>query len=430
MRLNGKICFIVLLFICFFLGSYIYVSSIRNRVFDGVTGDVVEDNSSIIEEPVIESSSAELTIVGDFLYEEPYYDALRNGDDINLYFSRVKDYFLTDDLSIGNMEVVITDGTMELSGVGYSFCAPTFVGDQVIDLDMEVMSTANNHSNDRGLAGRVSTYNYFKNNSDILTVGTYDESRDVSNNIIEKNNIRFGFLSYTYGTNVLVDSSLRYSLGLYRDPDSGVITDLYLDTIKNEVNFLRDKVDVLIVMVHWGDEFTFIPNSEQEFLASYFNSLGVDVVIGNHSHCMQPIKWIHGEHDTLVYYSLGNFVSADHIVDRTGETFTNAYQLGLLSKLTVNKVDGVISIDNIRTLPIVDYYDKNLRNFMLIPFDEYNSDYEVSHYLYDNNFDRDFIDKTYRDVIDLEFRNSVYQVLICIFFLIILKLIKIYIFFC
>ena len=45
---------------------------------------------------------------------------------------------------------------------------------------------------------------------------------------------------------------------------------------------------------------------------------------------------------------------------------------------------------------------------MLIPFDEYNSDYEVSHYLYDNNFDRDFIDKTYRDVIDLEFRNSVY----------------------
>ena len=355
-----------------------------------------------------EKESAELTIVGDFLYEEPYYDALRHGEDNGLYFSRVKKYFSDDDLSIGNMEVVITDGTMELSGVGYSFCAPTFVGDQVIDLDMEVMSTANNHSNDRGLAGRVSTYNYFKDNSDILTVGTYDESRDVTKNVVTKNGIKFGFLSYTYGTNVAVSRDLRYSLGLYRDPDTGTITDEYKELIKNEVNTLRTDVDVLIVMVHWGNEFTFTPNYEQENLANYFNELGVDIVIGNHSHCMQPIKWIHGEHDTLVYYSLGNFVSADHIVDRTGETYTNAYQLGLLSKLTVNKVDGVVSIDNIRTVPIVDYYDTNLRNFILVPFDEYSSEYETSHYLYKNNFNRNFITNTYESVIDLEFRNSVY----------------------
>jgi len=106
---------------------------------------------------------------------------------------------------------------------------------------------------------------------------------------------------------------------------------------------------------------------------------------------------------------LGNFVSADHIVDRTGETFTNAYQFGLLSKVSVKKIGDVVSIDNIRTVPIVDYYDSNLRNFVLIPFDEYSSDYEVSHYLYNNNFNRDFISRTYESVIDLEFRNSVYR---------------------
>ena len=358
---------------------------------------------------MLPKKSAELTIVGDFLYEEPYYDALRNGEDKDLYFSRVKKFFSDDDLSIGNMEVVITDGTMELSGVGYSFCAPTFVGDQIIDLDMEVMSTANNHSNDRGLAGRISTYNYFKDNSDILPVGTYDEARDVTKNIIEKNNIKFGFLSYTYGTNVAVSSDLRYSLGLYRDPDTNSITDEYLEIIKNEVSVLRDKVDCLIVMMHWGYEFTFTPNYEQEFLSNYLNDLGVDIVIGNHSHSIQPIKWIHGNHDTLVYYSLGNFVSADHIVDRTGETFTNAYQLGLLSKLNVSLEDDALIISDIRTEPIVDYYDINLRNFILIPFSEYTSDYEVSHYLYNNNFNRDFISRTYESVIDLEFRNSVYR---------------------
>ena len=410
MSFSRKVFILIIIYLLYFLGVFYYLNFDKGIVLwdkDSVSDiEIEEDIVPEVIEPI--KYSSELTLVGDFLYEEPYYEALKNGEDINLYFSRVKKYFSDDDLSIGNMEVVITDGTMELSGVGYSFCAPTFVGDQVIDLDMEVMSTANNHSNDRGLAGRVSTYNYFKNNSDIFPIGTYDESRDVTKNIVEKNNISFGFLSYTYATNEVVDPSLRYSLGLYRDPDSGVITDEYLELIKNEVNTLRDKVDVLIVMVHWGDEFTFTPTSEQEFLANYFNELGVDIVIGNHSHCIQPIKWVHGNHDTLVYYSLGNFVSADHIVDRTGETFTNAYQFGLLSKVSVNKVDGVVSIDNIRTEPIVDYYDTNLRNFILIPFSEYSNDYEVSHYLYSNNFNSNFIKNTYESVIDLEFRNSVY----------------------
>lgn len=368
--------------------------------------DVPEINSSV-NFSSSEILRADLTFVGDFLYEEPYYSSLRNGDDIDLYFSRVKKFFSSDDLSIGNMEVVISDGSMKLSGVGYDFCAPTFVADQIIDLGMDVMSVSNNHSNDRGIEGRNSTFNYFNSNSDILTVGSYDEGRDVSNNIMNVNGINFGFLSYTYGTNIPIDSDLRYSLGLYKNPDFGVISDEYLDIIKNEVNTLRDKVDCLIVMVHWGNEFTFLPNDEQEFLANYFNELGVDIVIGNHSHCMQPIKWIHGDHDTLVYYSLGNFVSADHIVDRTYETFINAYQVGLLSRLTVTKIDGKISINDIGTLPIVNYYDSNLRNYILIPFDEYTSDFEVNHYLYNNNFNIDFIDSIYKNVIDEEFRQSV-----------------------
>lgn len=359
------------------------------------------------EEPIIKKHTTELTLTGDFLYEEPYYEALRNGEDENLYFSKVKKYFQKDDLSIGNMEVVISDGTMELSGVGYSFCAPQSMGHQVINLGMDVMSTSNNHSNDRGIEGRISTREFFKNNSDILTVGTYDEERDVTKNIKEVNGIRFGFLAYTYKTNVTIPKKDRYSIGLYRDPDTGTITEEYKEIIRQEVEKLRDKVDCLIVMMHWGNEFTFNPNSEQEMLANFLNSLGVDIIIGNHSHCIQPIKWIKNEHETLVYYSLGNFVSADHIVDRTGETFTNAYQLGLISKLDITLEDGKISIENIKTEPIIDYYDKNLRNFTLIPYNEYTEEQEKSHYLYNSNFNKNFIETTYNQVIDEEFRNRI-----------------------
>ena len=327
-----------------------------------------------INMPIRKKFTAELTLTGDFLY--------------------------------GNMEVVITDGTMELSGVGYSFCAPQSMGHQVINLGMDAMSTSNNHSNDRGMAGRLSTINFFKENSDILTFGTYEE-RDVTKNIKEINGIKFGFLAYTYKTNVTIPKNERYSIGLYRDPDTGTVTEEYKEIIKQETETLRDKVDVLIVAMHWGNEFTFTPTSEQEMLANYLNSLGVDIIIGNHSHCIQPIKWINNEHKTLVYYSLGNFVSADHIVDRTGETFTNAYQLGLISKLNVTLEDGKIEIENIKTEPIIDYYDKNLRNFMLIPYSEYTEEQEKSHYLYNNNFNKNFIETTYNKVIDEEFRNRI-----------------------
>ena len=359
-----------------------------------------------INMPIRKKFTAELTLTGDFLYEEPYYAALRNGEDENLYFSKVKKYFQKDDLSIGNMEVVISDGTMELSGVGYSFCAPQSMGHQVINLGMDAMSTSNNHSNDRGMAGRLSTINFFKENSDILTFGTYEE-RDVTKNIKEINGIKFGFLAYTYKTNVTIPKNERYSIGLYRDPDTGTVTEEYKEIIKQETETLRDKVDVLIVAMHWGNEFTFTPTSEQEMLANYLNSLGVDIIIGNHSHCIQPIKWINNEHRTLVYYSLGNFVSADHIVDRTGETFTNAYQLGLVSKLNVTLEDGKIEIKDIKTEPIIDYYDKNLRNFTLIPYSEYTEEQEKTNYLYNNNFNKNFIETTYNQVIDEEFRNRI-----------------------
>ena len=359
-----------------------------------------------INMPIRKKLTAKLTLTGDFLYEEPYYAALRAGEDEKLYFSKVKKYFQKDDLSIGNMEVVISDGNMEISGVGYSFCAPQSMGKQVIDLGMEAMSTATNHSNDRGMAGRISTMNFFKENSDILTFGTYEE-RDVTKNIKEINGIKFGFLAYTYKTNKTIPKNERYSIGLFRDLDTGTVTEEYKQIIKQETETLRNKVDVLIVAMHWGNEFTFTPTSEQEMLANYLNSLGVDIIIGNHSHCIQPIKWINNEHKTLVYYSLGNFVSADHIVDRTGETFTNAYQLGLISKLNITLEDGKIEITDIKTEPIIDYYDKNLRNFMLIPYNEYTEEQEKSHYLYNNNFNKDFIETTYNKVIDEEFRNRI-----------------------
>lgn len=382
-------------------------------LFLAIVGYCIYDKGEEREEKPIEheeiknnTQKANLTIVGDFLYEEPYYNALAKGEDENLYFSKVKKFFQNDDLSIGNMEVVIGNDNLKTSGSNFSFCAPESIGYQVIDLGMDVLSTANNHSNDRGLEGRISTIDFFHNNSDIMTVGTYKEERNVLNNVREVEGIKFGFLSYTYGTNVKIPENLREGIGLYRDPN-GKDHQKYEEKMKEEITALRSQVDVLIVIMHWGVEFTYTPKTSEITLAKMMNSLGVDIVVGSHSHSIEPIEWIRSDvGDTLVYYSMGNFVSADDDISRTGETFDNAYQMGIISTLTVEKDKNEIYIKNVKAIPVINYFDENMRNFQLVPFDEYGSELEKTHYRYKYNFNKDFIKNAYETVISEEFRKD------------------------
>ncbi len=385
--------FIFIIFISFLVFSFFFLGI---KYFN--------EEKSIWQDKVKEpDKSISLTLVGDFLFEEPYYASIRNGDDINTYFRKVKKYFEDDDISLGNMEVVIGNDALEVSGTGFNFCAPKYIGDLVSSLDLEVLSTINNHTFDRGLEGINSTLNYFHQNTDILTVGTYNDEAK-KDKIMEVKGLKVGFLAYSYGTNKKVPSEYLKYVSLYKDPETKEFNQEYQDKIRREVTNLRDKVDVLIVLMHWGIEFTHQENWEQQELAKFLNSLGVDIIVGSHSHSMEPIKWVGNEHKTLVFYSLGNFTSADDDVSRAGEDFDNAYQVGLLAKLKIRKLDRGLDITNIKTEPIINYYDKDMRHFELVPISMYNEKYEKSHYRYPYNFNKKFIQDMYNKVIDEEYR--------------------------
>lgn len=350
---------------------------------------------------------AKLTLVGDFLFESPFYKAVDKGYDKNQYFSLVKNYFIDDDLSIGNMEVVIGSEDMKVSGDGYNFCAPPYIGELVNTLDLEVLATANNHSYDQKLEGINSTLDFFAK-TDIMTVGTYRDKTDRDTmRILNVNDIKFGFLSYTLGTNVVVPADKRDLVGLYRSPETRKFDEEYKSILTREVMKLRDACDVLIVMMHWGNEFTYTPNEEQKEIATFLNSLGVDIIYGSHSHSIQPISEIGDAHKTLVYYSLGNFVSHDDDIARTPkgyETFDNAYQFGLLSTLDV-VIDefNELTINNVKAIPIVNYFDKDMNNFLLVPFSQYTDQQETSHLRYQLGLTKAFINDAYNKVIDKKY---------------------------
>lgn len=366
------------------------------------SNEVIENKTT---EEKKDYATLNLTVVGDFLFESPYYKSIENGDSKDLYFNKIKSYFNDDDISIGNMEVVIGNDNMKISGDGYNFCAPSWIGPLVSSLDLEVLSTANNHSYDRGVEGINSTIDYFKNNTDIVTLGTEKQGNTRKTRIIEKNGLKIGFSSFTLGTNIKPSKENVSLINYYKDPYT---KEILKNQISEEISYLKKNADIIITLMHWGTEFTFYPNDEQKEMANYLNSLGVDIIVGSHSHSIQPIEIIGEDKKTLVYYSLGNFVSADDDIARTPkgqETFDNAYQFGLLSKISlkINK-DNNIEFDNIKTEPIINYFNKDMRNFELIPLSQYNETYEKSHYRYNLGLTKDFINKTFNNVIDENFR--------------------------
>ena len=237
-----------------------------------------------------------------------------------------------------------------------------------------MVSLATNHTMDKGENGVLNFYNYFKDKDDIVYNGIADSEESRNNFIIgEKNNITYTMLSYTTSTNGLpVPSGKDYLVNVYDE-----------EQVKEDIEAVRDKVDVLIVAMHWGVEYATNPNDSQKEIAQYLADLGVDIIIGCHPHVLQPITWID---DTLVMYSLGNFISNQYGTDDYNKL------VGFMATLDITKTvtpEGEVTIDigNLGGELIFTKYNgnpittSNHDGHVVIPFskmtdDRYLSDYQ------------------------------------------------------
>lgn len=389
-----KIFLNFLLLLSLVTGTYLFI----NRKETSIKSP---NKSTSTKRPRIVNAS----FIGDLLYEQPYYDWIGTSYNDKGYYDLVKPYFLNDDLTLANMEVPIGGKELGVSGTGYSFNAPEEIGNQVIAMGVDAVNLANNHANDAGPQGRINTLSFFKKHQ-ILTTGIY-ESKEVRTQIPTKtiNDITFSFLGYTYKTNK-PDNQNRELIGYYRNLDTMKLDNANKEIIKQEVAQAKQLSDIVIVSVHWGNEFTYAVNSEQKELANYLNELGVDVIIGHHSHYIQPIEWLETtNHKTLVVYSLGSFISADNQVTRATPEFANAYNVSMILQITFEKNNNSTIIKNINSLPVINYYDQKFENFKLVPIDKYNEKLEKSHNRYSKGLTKDFITNSFNNVIDQQFKQ-------------------------
>lgn len=322
----------------------------------------VQSNSDSKNEEIPGTYSLNLFMVGDALiHSEVYKDALQNNGkyNFNSMLDNIKPIASKYDLAYYNQETILGGDNLGISGRP-KFNSPQSVGDAFIDAGFNLVSLANNHTLDKGEVGILNSVKYWNSKSNVITSGQWSNQQDRDNiKIYKKNSITFAFISYTTCTNGAI-------LPLNKD----YLTNIYsLKKAKEDIAKVRDKVDFIIVAMHWGDEYTFTVNNSQTTIANDLADLGVDLIIGSHPHVVQPVEYINNK-QTFVIYSLGNFISNSETVERLS---------GLMMEVTLRKiVDENNKVTKKITNPKADliytYKDSNNSNFKVIPYYSLNDD--------------------------------------------------------
>lgn len=383
-RKKDKVLRIFVVLIILIIGIYFGYNKLLNN-HNNISSDSkvnVDDNNH--------STSISLIMAGDNLINDKLYNAAKKDDgsyDFKSMYSYIKDIVKNYDLAYYNQETIL--GGSEIGVSSYpAFNSPYEVGDATIDTGFNLVSLATNHTLDRGEKAIINSLNYWNNKSNVLTSGSYLSNDDRNKvNIKEVNNITYTMLNYTYGTNgIKVPEGKEYLVNIWpctgNNPDNDTKYQEYKEVVKKDILRVRDKVDLLIVAMHFGVEYTHVPTNYQIDMAEFLSSLGVDIIIGTHPHVVMPITYIN---DTLVIYSLGNFLSAQ---DTNNDYNTT---VGLLSSIKITKN---IDKDNNSSIKLSDLnneliYTTNKDGYKIIPFSnpdikDYLNDYERVYNKYAN----------------------------------------------
>ena len=339
-----KFLLFTLLFLIFLL---CLLSPIKSDFFNST--NFIQDSSVESEtvEEKIEPINFTMTAIGDTLcHNTQYWDAYNSSTkqyDFSYVYDDIKDYTSSADITIGSLET-----TFAGEDRGYSnypvFNSPDSLATGLKDIGVDVISLAGNHALDYGYSGICRTIDVL-DNVGISHLGTYKSAEDQDKILIKDvKGVKIAFINYTYGTNgIPVPSDKPYCLNL-------IDKDLISKQIKQAKG---QNVDMIVACMHWGTEYKTSANDEQKELADFLFKSGVDIILGNHPHVLEPMekKTITlddgSTKDVFVVYALGNF-TADQRAEITRDS-------AILNLDITKDSDGKILINKVSYVPIYMY---------------------------------------------------------------------------
>ncbi|WFA10312.1 CapA family protein [Tissierella sp. Yu-01] len=352
--------------------------------------EVVEPLEVPVEIIVPIETKAKILAVGDIMFHMPQINAAKTTSgnfDFNPVFKHVKKYIEDADLALGNFETVTVGDEMGFSGFP-RFNSPVDTISALKNTGFDILSTANNHSLDRGKNGIINTIDVMNNNG-IRNIGTFkDNTRPL---IIEEiNDIRIGLLSYTTSLNGL-DSLLSKE-------DSYMVNKFDEKIIIEDINQLKaENVDIIVAYLHWGYEYFEEPTEYQRELGRKILEWGVDIVLGSHPHRIQKTEMINIDgNGKLIVYSMGNFLSNQRY-ETMGKQYTED---GVIVEITLNKNfdTNVTNIEEVIFRPTWVYRFRNEDglNYEILPISDILADLN-NQALPNNVIDR--MQKSYNDTL-------------------------------
>ncbi len=245
---------------------------------------------------------AHLLFVGDVMAHYPQVESAQRGYekyDFAPQFDGVRGLFAEADYVVGNLETTLSPRP-PYSGYP-AFCTPESLAKDMREAGFDAVTMTNNHTTDKGVGGVLATIAGL-DNAGIRHLGArvprYNQGR-TEPLVVEVEGYRLALLAYTYGANGPVPKGVELSV---------------IDTavMRRHIDLVRDEVDYVFALVHWGVEYQRRPNAAQRRLAEWMRQAGVDFVMGSHPHVVQPYEeWrdAEGRVEGGVFYSMGNFIS-------------------------------------------------------------------------------------------------------------------------
>lgn len=319
------------------------------------------------------------TTVYEFVNDEPVITLTFAGDimahDINFktkplssIYAGVSETLKNDDLSFGNLEFPVDPQKPYTSYPSFNV-QPEYV-EEAIKAGFDVFSLANNHTNDRGYASVVRTYNSLQKLKDrypIYHSGIYFKERELSVVEIKKKGLKIGFLAVSQfmNNNVSVKGRDMVYIFDYNKPAD-------VNKLEEFITSESGKYDCFILSYHGGREYVPQPSAAKKRFYTRMLKAGVDILWGHHPHVLQPWYQTAGEEgDKLALYSLGNFISGQlTIVDplKTEDNFSSTGFSSLFQVKIKKRKEGGVHI--VETNPLIIGNVRNEKRMMVVEFPE------------------------------------------------------------
>ena len=302
--------------------------------------------------------------VGDIMFHGAQitaaYNSKTNSYNFDYSYQFVKDIISSADLAIGNFECTLGGPEKPYSQPdSMSFNVPDTAADALKGAGFDILSTANNHSNDRGRDGLIRTVNVLREKG-LVCIGTRKEASEKPYYIADIKGIKVGFTAYTFGS---------------RNSD---LLNVYSTNIANELakmskiakDMRSDGAEIIVFYIHWGSEYQRAPGSSQRKMAQGLADAGVDVIFGSHPHVQQTVEIITSAKSgkkTFVAYSMGNFIS-NQITRWNAMKFMYTEDSMILNVKIVKRPDGspaeISAVEYMPTWTMM--YKTNGRNYYTV----------------------------------------------------------------